>query len=79
MGQYLRLDDFDDFLECAQACNNVFFQVNETSTGKEIIAYAGRVWWKDTFTHEDEMGETLRLLSDVRAKKVLESSDDVFR
>jgi hypothetical protein len=78
-GSYLRLDDFDDFIEVAQGCQNIFYQINDLTEGWELIAYAGRVYWKDEFKSDEMFDAHRAILKDMRGKLVVETSDQVFR
>ena len=79
MGEFMRLDEFDDFIEIASGCSQVFYQVNEVKDGTELIAYASRVYWKGEYENSKEFDDRLEVLKDNHAKRVLETSDSVFR
>ena len=79
MGEFMRLDEFDDFIEIASGCSQVFYQVNEVKDGTELIAYASRVYWKGESDNSKELDDRLEVLKDNHGKRVLETSDSVFR
>jgi hypothetical protein len=73
----MQLESFDHFCEIALGCRDVFFRLIDISDGKELTAYAGRVYWKGTFEPDEEqpLKEHLRQLTDLRAKRVLKTMD----
>ena len=78
MGEFMRLDEWDDFTEIASGCTNVFYQTTDRGSEVELIAYAARVYWKCEL-EKDTLKDFIDDLKTLRGKRVLETSDNVFR
>lgn len=66
MNPIMQLEDWGDFLEVAEGCRDVYYQVQ----GPDLTAYAGRVSWSG---QSDK--PKLDRLKQLRARKVVRISD----
>ncbi|MDG6918976.1 MAG: hypothetical protein JRN62_06020 [Nitrososphaerota archaeon] len=75
-----RLEEFDDFVDCAKGCLYVFFMKHQVRDGVKIVAHAGRVYWSGVLKDEraQRAEDELRSLG---AKQILEDvpPEQVFR
>ncbi len=76
-----RLEDFDDFVDCAKGCQYVFYMRQHAKGGMRIVAHAGRVYWSGVVgdgKEQEKVEEELRALG---AKQILEDvpQEQVFR
>jgi hypothetical protein len=76
-----RLEDFDDFLDCARDCQYVFFMKQQVREGVKIVAHAGRVYWSDVFIDGKEVEKVEVELKNLGAKQILDDvpQEQVFR
>ncbi len=76
-----RLENFDDFVDCARGCQNVFFMKQQVKGGVKVIAYAGRVYWSDVYLDGKGVEKVEDELRNLGAKQILEDvpQEQVFR
>lgn len=76
-----RLEDFDDFVDCARGCQYVFFMKLQVKSGVKIIAHAGRVYWSGVLADGKSSEKVEDELRGLGAKQVLEDvpQEQVFR
>jgi hypothetical protein len=67
-----RLEDFDDFVDCARGCQYVFFLKQQVKGGAKIIAHAGRVHWSGVSADGEGSEKVEDELRSLGAKQVLE-------
>jgi hypothetical protein len=76
-----RLEDFDDFVDCARGCLYIFFMKQQVKDGVKIIAHAGRVYWSHNFADGKGVEKVEDELRNLGAKQILEDvpQEQVFR